>query len=138
MSAALLDRLMSAQPQLPPRILVDPAELAAGLRLRFEHYDAEFARITRRAARHFMARDWQAARADAVQRIELYEEHVGRALDSLRELGTAIDDRELWIAVKRHFALEIANLPDSDFYRTFLNSITRDLFTTVGVDEDIE
>ena len=85
-----------------------------------------------------MARDWQTGRADAVQRIELYEEHVGRALNSLRELGAALDDRELWIAVKRHFALEIANLPDSDFYRTFLNSITRDLFATVGVDEDIE
>ena len=96
MSAALLDRVVSAAPT--PRladILVNPAELAAGLRLRFEHYNAEFARITRRAARHFMARDWPAARADAVQRIELYEEHVGRALNSLRELGTAIDDREL-------------------------------------------
>ena len=139
MSAALLDRVVSAAPT--PRladILVNPAELAAGLRLRFEHYNAEFARITRRAARHFMARDWPAARADAVQRIELYEEHVGRALNSLRELGTAIDDRELWIGVKRHFDLEITSLPDSDFYRTFLNSITRDLFATVGVDEEIE
>jgi len=44
----------------------------------------------------------------------------------------------LWIGIKRHFALEIANLPDSDFYRTFLNSITRDLFATIGVDEEIE
>jgi len=138
MSAALLDRIVNVKPQVPPHILVDPAELAGGLRLRFEHYNAEFARITRRAARHFMARDWQSARADAVQRIELYEEHIGRALSSLRELGPALDDRELWIGVKRHFALEIANLPDSDFYRTFLNSITRDLFNTVGVDEDIE
>ena len=34
--------------------------------------------------------------------------------------------------------LQIAEPPDSDFYRTFLNSITRDLFATVGVDEQIE
>ena len=36
------------------------------------------------------------------------------------------------------FALQIASLPDSDFYRTFLNSITRDVFATIGVDEEIE
>ena len=86
-----------------------------------------------------MARDWPAARADAVQRIELYERHVSSAIEALRqELGAALHDRELWVEIKRHFELQIASLPDSDFYRTFLNSITRDVFTTVGVDEQIE
>ena len=114
-------------------------ELAAELRQRFEDYNAEFTRITRRAARHFMTRDWHAARADAVQRIELYERHVSGAIDVLRqELGAAIQDRELWVEIKRQFALQIIGLPDSDFYRTFLNSITRDVFATVGVDEQIE
>jgi isocitrate dehydrogenase kinase/phosphatase len=74
-----------------------------------------------------------------VQRIELYESHVSGAITALREeLGTAIDDRELWVEIKRNFDLEITGLPDSDFYRTFLNSITRDVFATVGVDEQIE
>ena len=96
-------------------------------------------RITRKAARHFLTRDWTAARADAVLRIELYERHVNDALDAMREeLGDRIRERELWVAVKRKFAEQIASLPDSDFYRTFLNSITRDLFATVGVDEEIE
>ncbi len=127
MSAALLDYTLG------------PAELASGLRNRFEDYNAEFTRITRRAARHFMSRDWHAARADAVQRIELYEHHVSSAIQALRmELGAAIQDRELWIQIKQHFADQIASLPDSDFYRTFLNSITRDVFATVGVDEQIE
>jgi isocitrate dehydrogenase kinase/phosphatase len=115
------------------------AELAAGLRQRFEDYNAEFTRITRRAAGHFMARDWRAARSDAVQRIELYDRHVSGAIDSLRqELDASLHDRELWVEIKRHFDLQIANVPDSDFYRTFLNSITRDVFATVGVDEQIE
>ena len=127
MSAVLLDYELS------------PAELASGLRLRFEDYNAEFTRITRRAARHFLARDWPAARADAVQRIELYEHHVSTAIQALRrELGSAINERERWVEIKRHFDNEIATLPDSDFYRTFLNSITRDVFSTVGVDEEIE
>jgi isocitrate dehydrogenase kinase/phosphatase len=119
--------------------LARPAELAAELRHRFEDYNAEFARITRRAARHFLARDWSAARADAVQRIELYERHVSRAIEALRrELGAGIHDRDTWVEVKRQFELRIAGLPDSDFYRTFLNSITRDVFATIGVDEEIE
>ena len=127
MSAVLLD------------VTVGPVELAAGLRQRFEDYNAEFTRITRRAVRHFIARDWHAARADAVQRIELYERHVSGAIEAVRlELGAAIHDRGLWVEIKRHFALQIASLPDSDFYRTFLNSITRDVFATVGVDEQIE
>jgi isocitrate dehydrogenase kinase/phosphatase len=127
MSVALLEYTLS------------PVELATGLRQRFEDYNAEFTRITRRAARHYITRDWQAARADAVQRIELYEKHVSGALEALRqELGNSVHDRGLWIEIKQHFADQIANVPDSDFYRTFLNSITRDLFATVGVDEQIE
>jgi len=113
--------------------------LAHQLRRRFENYNAEFARITRRAARHFVARDWRAGRADAVQRIELYERHVSSAIEDLRrEFGADIARRDLWIDAKRHFAEQIATVPDSDFYRTFLNSITRDVFATVGVDERIE
>jgi len=127
MSAALLEYVLS------------PVELATGLRQRFEDYNAEFARITRRAARHFLVRDWPAARVDAVQRIELYEVHVSRAIEALRrELGTRIHDRELWVEIKRCFDEQIASTPDSDFHRTFLNSITRDVFATVGVDEQIE
>ena len=138
MSAVLRDLDPSVSPP-PPDAAAGPVELAAGLRQRFEDYNSEFTRITRRAARHFMSRDWHAARADAVQRIELYERHVSSAIESVRqELGAAIHDRELWVDTKRHFALQIASLPDRDFYRTFLNSITRDVFATIGVDEQIE
>jgi len=127
MSAVLLDYCLNA------------AELATGLRQRFEDYNAEFTRITRKAARRFIERDWHVGRADAVKRIELYEQHVSGAIEALRqELGDRTHDRELWVEIKRRFEEQIVNLPDSDFYRTFLNSITRDLFATVGVDEQIE
>ena len=141
MSAALRDHAMNAQPSLPSVAFSSstPEDMATGLRLRFENYNEEFTRITRRAARHFQVRDWSTARADAVQRIELYERHVSRAIEALRrELGAAIHEREFWVEVKRRFAAQIASLPDSDFYRTFLNSITRDVFGTIGVDEEIE
>ena len=131
MSAELLEPLDAVK--------TGPVELATALRQRFDDYNTEFNRVTRRAARHFMARDWQAARADAVIRIDLYERHVSGAIAALRqELAGASHDREMWVEIKRHFEEQIANLPDSDFYRTFLNSITRDVFATVGVDEQIE
>jgi isocitrate dehydrogenase kinase/phosphatase len=139
MSAALDGHAIAARKPLAIVAPATPEELATGLRLRFENYNEEFASITRRAARHFQARDWTAARADAVRRIELYERHVSRAIDALRrELGASIHERAIWVEVKRRFALQIASLPDSDFYRTFLNSITRDVFGTIGVDEEIE
>ena len=104
MSAVLLSH---AQPN-PSLFAIDshagPVELAAELRQRFEDYNAEFTHITRRAARHFLARDWPAARADAVQRIELYEQHVSRAIEALRQkLGAAIQERALWVEIKRQF-----------------------------------
>ncbi|HEX6396361.1 MAG TPA: isocitrate dehydrogenase kinase/phosphatase AceK regulatory subunit, partial [Steroidobacteraceae bacterium] len=127
MSAVLLDYTLS------------PLELATGLRQRFEDYNSEFMRITRRAPKHFEQRDWQAARADAVRRIDLYERHVSSAIAALRqELDGDIHDRGMWVEIKRNFEEQIAGLPDSDFYCTFFNSITRDLFATVGVDEQIE
>jgi isocitrate dehydrogenase kinase/phosphatase len=114
-------------------------EIATALRQRFEAYNAEFARITRRAGAHFLARDWPAARADAVRRIELYELHVRGAIEALRRsFAAALESRPLWVEIKQHYARQIASLPDSDFYRTFLNSVTRDVFTTIGVDEEIE
>lgn len=113
--------------------------MATAIRQRFEAYNAEFARITRRAGSHFLARDWPAARTDAVRRIELYELHVRRAIEALRQsFETALESRPLWAEVKRHYAQQIDSLPDSEFYRTFLNSVTRDVFATIGVDEEIE
>ena len=45
-------------------------------------------------------------------------------------------------AVDRHQSaptrLIVARRPDSDFYRTFFNSVTRDLFGTVGVNPEVE
>jgi isocitrate dehydrogenase kinase/phosphatase len=131
---------MRAQPRPSVASVDDEALLLANqLRQRFENYNTEFARITRRAERHFLARDWRVARADAVERIELYERHVASAIEDLRrELGVAVAGRGLWVEVKRHFELLTAHVPDGDFYRTFLNSITRELFSTIGVDEQIE
>src|SRR5579863_6632375 len=105
----------------------------------FRQYNEEFGRITRRAALNFLAEDWHAAQADAVARIELYELRVARAVAVIAaRLRSNRTDVALWIDIKRAYEMVVARRPDSDFYRTFFNSVTRDLFGTVGVNPEVE
>ncbi len=105
----------------------------------FLAYNADFRNITRRARATFEARNWRAARADAVDRIELYDRRVRRAVqDTAAMLGERAKDRDLWADVKRHYAARIAGYPDNAFFKTFFSSITRQTFSTIGVDPGIE
>ena len=115
------------------------ADLAAQIAEHFRLYNEEFGRITRRAARNFLAEDWHTAQADAVARIELYEIRVARCVAAVGgQLKVRRTDVPLWIDIKRLFDTLVARRPDSDFYHTFFNSVTRDLFGTVGVNKDVE
>jgi len=113
--------------------------LAGTIAEHFRAYNEEFGRITRRAALNFLAEDWHAAQNDAVARIELYEQRVSRALSAVAgELGPERSDVALWSEIKRAYEMLVARRPDSDFYRTFFNSVSRDLFGTVGVNTELE
>jgi isocitrate dehydrogenase kinase/phosphatase len=105
----------------------------------FRLYNEEFGRITRRAAAHFIHETWVAAQVDAIERIELYETCVARCVALLREkLQSARRDLGVWIEIKHAYEVLIARRPDGDFYNTFFNSVTRDLFGTVGVNRQVE
>ncbi len=116
-----------------------PKDYAAAIAEHFRAYNEEFGRITRRAALNFLAEDWHAAQRDAIARIELYEQRVGRCV---REVGDDLKphlaDLDMWGDIKRAYEMLVARRPDSDFYRTFFNSVTRDLFGTVGVNPEVE
>jgi isocitrate dehydrogenase kinase/phosphatase len=125
----------------PPAVLpARPAASHAGfIAEQFKAYNEEFGRITRRAALHFLACDWRGAARDSVARIELYEERVAACVATLnRDLPVGADDPAAWLAIKAAYDLIVARRPDSDFYRTFFNSVTRDIFRTVGVNPDVE
>ena len=105
----------------------------------FERYNAEFRAITRRAPARFEECDWQGSQRDAVERIELYDQHVQRTIDELRHsLGAIIQEQAFWHDAKRHFANLIEGLPDNEFCKTYFSSVTRRLFRTVGVAPQIE
>jgi isocitrate dehydrogenase kinase/phosphatase len=112
---------------------------AAVIAEHFRVYNEEFGRITRRAALNFLAEDWHQAQLDAVARIELYEERVARCVALMAcQLEARRTDVPLWTNIKRSYEMIVARRPDSDFYRTFFNSVTRDLFGTVGVNPEVE
>ena len=105
----------------------------------FRIYNRRFREITRRAIRHFEARNWATSRLDAVQRIELYERSVAVVIQDLRQiLGVRFDDRDAWVKIKNHYCDFISDEPDVAFYKTFFSSITRRIFNTLGVDSGVE
>ncbi|HEX3845909.1 MAG TPA: bifunctional isocitrate dehydrogenase kinase/phosphatase [Steroidobacteraceae bacterium] len=130
---------MSAAVQAVAKDGVTAKDHAAVIAEHFRVYNEEFGRITRRAALNFLAEDWHQAQLDAVARIELYEERVARCVALIAcQLEAKRTEAALWVEIKRAYEMIVARRPDSDFYRTFFNSVTRDLFGTVGVNPEVE
>jgi isocitrate dehydrogenase kinase/phosphatase len=114
-------------------------QCATALAQAFADYNAEYRDITRRAPQRFEERDWRGSLRDVVERIELYDRYVNRAVAQMRErLGEDSTERALWSSVKRRFTELIEALPDLEFDKTFFNSVTRRTFGTIGVDAAVE
>ncbi len=105
----------------------------------FCKYDDNFARITRRAKGRFENRDWDGSEKDLGERLELYTKTVARTLTQLeRVLGDEFSERQLWRDTKRFFGERVTGIPDGVFLKTFYNSICRRIFSTVGIDPEIQ
>lgn len=112
---------------------------AAAVVQAFEGFVSEFSAATQRARERFENREWHGAANDATERLELYR----RALDTLVAevgalLGERAEDRRLWIGIKAVYSALIARRHDPEIAETFFNSLTRRIFTTVGVDQQVE
>jgi isocitrate dehydrogenase kinase/phosphatase len=129
---------MSAVSKAPSRdTLVE--ECASALVAAFAHYNEEYRGITRRAPRRFEDRDWRGSQRDAVERIELYDKCINRAVAQMRaKMGEDVSERALWSSIKRRFTELIEAFSDREFDKTFFNSVTRTTFGTVGVDAAVE
>lgn len=109
------------------------------IRNAFAAYQREFKAITRRAKTRFEERDWRGAHDDAVERLELYPRIIRQTVAAIRAaLGDALHDRPVWMQMKRAYADGSAGRADIEIAETFFNSVSRRIFTTVGVDPNIE
>ena len=105
----------------------------------YDRYHGGFEEITRRARERFERRDWRGAQADATERLALYRTHVDGAVADVRDiLQDAVMERTLWAAMRARHALGARGRPDAELAQTFFNSVTRRVFSTVGVDAAIE
>jgi isocitrate dehydrogenase kinase/phosphatase len=105
----------------------------------FLSYRADFHVITGRAADRFLRRDWLGAYADAAERLGLY----GRVLDELvaaihRLMGDRLEEKPLWAASKAVYSSLITRCNDGEIAESFFNSLTRRVFATVGVNQQVE
>lgn len=105
----------------------------------FEDYVTRFRAFNARAPKRFAEGDWRGMQADAVGRLKIYSRVVARAVEDIEKmLGPRTDDPLLWIAIKAVYSGLIVDRQDWELAETFHNSITRQIFDTVGVDEQIE
>lgn len=105
----------------------------------FDEYMTRFGAFNARAPRRFAQADWRGMQSDAIGRLKVYSRVVSDVVDDIRKLlGPRVDDPLLWVAIKAVYSGLIADRQEWELAETFHNSITRQLFDTVGVDEQIE
>src|SRR5918992_2816441 len=114
------------------------AGAVAAIHAAYDQYARGFDEITRRARARFEQRDWSGAQSDATERLELYKAYVDAAVTDVRDiLDDAVMERTVWAAMKTDHATRIGSRPDAELAETFFNSVTRRVFSTVGVDPAI-
>ncbi|HUG31467.1 MAG TPA: bifunctional isocitrate dehydrogenase kinase/phosphatase [Acidimicrobiia bacterium] len=105
----------------------------------FDEYLTRFGAFNARAPRRFAQADWRGMQSDAIGRLKVYSRVVSNVVDDIRGLlGPRADDPLLWVAIKAVYSGLIADRQEWELAETFHNSITRQLFDTVGVDDRIE
>jgi isocitrate dehydrogenase kinase/phosphatase len=105
----------------------------------FDLYVNEFDELTRCARKRFECLDWKGRHADALERLDLYDDILERLAPDLHSLlDGRVWGKPLWTEIREHFAVLIGNRFDADRARTFYNSVTRKMFSTIGIDREIE
>lgn len=95
--------------------------------------------VTRRARHRFEACDWTGLASDHVERLDLYARAAIDTAERLRHtLEDKVHDSMVWAGMKAVYAVLVSSRPDTELAETFFNSVTRKIFTTVGVDPRIE
>ncbi len=116
-----------------------PGRGADVIRHAFDGYQHAFREITRRAPFRQEHCDWQGMQHDAVERLDLYECVLRQVVADMRQvLGHQIHNQTLWAQLKLAYSGLVARRLDFELAETFFNSVTRRIFTTVGVNHDIE
>ena len=116
------------------------ANLAADAITRaFRNYRCHVDDVTEHAPSRFAQRDWLGAQADVNRRLHLYHDNVQVALRQVRDiLADKQQDKMLWVGLKAVYSSHSQQRDDWEIAESFFNSVARRVFTTVGVDQQVE
>ncbi|MBU1172215.1 MAG: bifunctional isocitrate dehydrogenase kinase/phosphatase [Proteobacteria bacterium] len=119
---------------------VEPYQRASTLILdAFETYLNEFQSITLKARDRFIQKNWQEGRNDALKRLDLYSLTVRKTVEDMRgAMGPLLKKDRIGKEMKQAYASMVAQRDDSELAETFFNSVTRKIFSIVGMIPDIE
>lgn len=116
-----------------------PERCARQIDLAFEHFRHHFETLSRRAKVRFEQAQWELAQLDSQEKQKAYNEAVARAVEQLREnLAEQLKEKEVWNHIKLAFKARRKGKAQEEIARTFFNSVTRRIFSTVGVNPQIE
>jgi len=105
----------------------------------FGDYQGAFGAVTRRARKRFEDCDWSGHEADGVERLDVYSRALDDIVPRLRELlGDRSGEVELWKRLKPAYAALVPAERNEELAETFWNSVTRRIFSTVGVNPQVE
>ena len=114
-------------------------EVARAIRNGFARFHDTFRGITQRASQRFLQRDWHGLHEDARQRLTVREDVLQELLSEIRDtLGERIQSQLTWVGIKAVYSGLITERDDWEVAETFFNSVTRRVFSTVGLDPEIE
>ncbi|UJF24359.1 bifunctional isocitrate dehydrogenase kinase/phosphatase [Suttonella sp. R2A3] len=95
----------------------------------FDRHHRIFTEYNRRAAQHFHDQSWLAAKQDAREQVDLYDERVRECVNILREEEDINElDETLWPKVKRHYINLLYNHLQPELAESFFNSVFCKLF----------
>jgi isocitrate dehydrogenase kinase/phosphatase len=95
--------------------------------------------VTHRVRQRFERCDWTGIRQDTVDRLGLHGRSIEHTWNALREqLGDQLTERSVWRELKEAYHRAILGRNDYELALTFFNSLTRKVFTHVGVDPSID
>ncbi len=104
-----------------------------------QRYFAEFSDITKRSRVCYLDRDWAGLQADAAERLDLHGQIVRCVVADVRDkLGDRVAEKLLWPSIKVAYIEMIVDAATRRQAESFFNSVSRRIFSTVGVNPDIE
>ena len=113
--------------------------IAGAIRRAFDESQLQFLEITRRAGKRFAEREWHGIHEDSAARLDVYDAAVNQLIVRIRQLlEDRIRSRLVWVSIKAVYSGLIHDRDDCEIAETFFNSVTRRIFDTVGVEEEIE